>query len=295
VSAPLRLLGILNITEDSFSDGGRYLVPEAAVARGRMLAAEGADIVDLGAASSNPNAKPVAPEIEIARLAPVVRDLRLRGVPVSVDSFSPDVQRWALGQDVEFLNDVRGFPEPRLYDALAASRARLIVMHAVQEGARAERVAVDPAEILDRITTFFDRRLAALAGAGIARARIVLDPGMGFFLGTLPEASYTVLRNLPALKTALSLPILVSVSRKSFLRRLTGRAPRESGAATLAAELFAAAQGADYIRTHDPGALKDALRVRQALETGKKWAPPAVQPEDAKPNGTKAAGKAARR
>ena len=260
------ILGILNITDDSFSDGGRYLAPEAALARAEFLARDGADILDLGGASSNPDSKSVPPEVEIARLAPVVARLKEAGVPVSVDTFSPEVQRWALGEDVAYLNDVQGFRHPALYDALAAGCPKLIVMHAVQEGARAERIAVDPAAILDRVLDFFARRVAALTAAGVARERLILDPGMGFFLGTNPEASYTVLRNLPGLKAAFSLPVLVSVSRKSFLRRMTGREPGRSGAATLAAELFAAAKGADYIRTHDPGALRDGLLVRRTLD-----------------------------
>jgi dihydropteroate synthase type 2 len=261
------ILGILNITEDSFSDGGRYLEPDAAIARARFLASDGADIIDLGAASSNPDSKDVSADVEIARLAPVVRALHAANVAVSVDSFSPDVQRWALAQNVAYLNDVQGFRHPELYDALAALPSKLIVMHAVQEGARAERIAIDPATNLDRILDFFSRRLEALERAGIARDRLILDPGMGVFLGTRVEASYRILRELPALKAAFSLPVLVSVSRKSFLRKLTGRGPQEAGAATLAAELFAAAKGADYIRTHDPGALKDALLVHGTLTT----------------------------
>jgi dihydropteroate synthase type 2 len=260
-----KLLGILNITEDSFSDGGRYLAPEAAIARAEFLAGDGADIIDLGAASSNPDSKSVDADVEIARLAPVVDALKARGIPVSVDTFSLAVQRWALAEGVDYLNDVQGFRHPELYDALAASAARLIVMHAVQEGARAERIKVDPAEIVDRVLGFFDRRIADLMGAGIARDRLILDPGMGFFLGTVSEASYAVLRAIPALRAAFSLPVLVSVSRKSFLRKLTGRALDGVGAATLAAELFAAERGADYIRTHDPGALKDGMIVRRAL------------------------------
>jgi len=266
VSAFPRLLGILNITEDSFSDGGRYLAPEAAIARAEYLAANGADIIDLGAASSNPDSKAVPPDVEIARLAPVVSKLRSARIPVSVDSFSPEVQLWALEQGVDYLNDVRGFPHGDIYGRLAAGRAALIVMHAVQEGARAERIAVDPAAIMDRVLTFFGQRLPLLEAAGIARERLILDPGMGFFLGTRAEASYEVLRNIAALKTAFGLPVLVSVSRKYFLRKLTGRGPGEVGAATLAAELFAAAKGADYIRTHEPGGLRDGLLVQRAFE-----------------------------
>jgi dihydropteroate synthase type 2 len=259
------ILGILNITEDSFSDGGRYLEPQAALARADYLAANGADIIDLGAASSNPDSKAVPPDVEIARLAPVVAALKTKGVPVSVDSFSPKVQLWAVGQGVDYLNDVQGFRHPELYGRLGEGGARLIVMHAVQEGARAERIAVDPEAILDRVLTFFGRRLPLLEAAGIARERLILDPGMGFFLGTKAEASYEVLRKLGVLKAAFGLPVLISVSRKYFLRKLTGRGPAEVGPATLAAELFAAAKGADYIRTHEPGGLRDGLLVQETL------------------------------
>jgi dihydropteroate synthase type 2 len=266
VSVRPTLLGILNITADSFSDGGRYLVPDAALAHARSLAADGAHVIDLGAASSNPDAKPVASETEIERLTFVVSALKAEGIAVSIDSFSPVVQRWALGQHVEYVNDIAGFPHTELYPELAASGAKLIVMHSVQGGPSALRMSVPADEILNRVLRFFEGRLTALEKAGVARARLIVDPGMGFFLGAIPEASYAVLRGIAALKSAFGLPVLVSVSRKSFLRALTGRKPREAGAASLAAELFAARMGADFIRTHDPGALKDALAVTAMLD-----------------------------
>ncbi len=258
------ILGILNITADSFSDGGKYLDPAAAIAQGRALATDGADVLDIGAASSNPDSQPVPPEREIARLAAVLP--ALAGIPLSIDTFSLPVQRWALAQNVAWLNDIQGFADPALYPALAASSARLAVMHSVQDRGAATRVDVPPGAIMDRLFRFFDARLAALEAAGIARARLVLDPGMGFFLGTDPQTSLTVLRRLPALKARYGLPLLVSVSRKSFLRRLTGREAGDAGAVSLAAELFAIRQGADYIRTHAPGALRDALLLGKALE-----------------------------
>jgi dihydropteroate synthase type 2 len=263
-----KLLGILNITEDSFSDGGRFLDPETARVHALALAKD-AEIIDIGAASSKPDAKPVAPDIEIARMAPVVELLKKEGVAVSVDTFAPEVQRWALAQDVDYLNDVRGFPEPALYPELAASSAKLIVMFSVEGLGPATRVRVPPEELPDRICRFFERRIGDLAQAGVARERIILDPGMGLFLGSHPDASFTVLRHIAGLKAAFALQVLISVSRKSFLRKLVGREVVDIAPATLAAELYAVRQGADHIRTHDPRALKDALAVFRALDGNK--------------------------
>ena len=259
------ILGILNITEDSFSDGAKYLEQEVALAHARMLIAGGADVLDIGAASSKPDAMPVAGNIETSRLAPIVAAMKESGVAISIDTFAPEVQRWAVGRGVDYINDVRGFPDAGLYPALAESSAKLIVMHSVEGMGPATRVHVPAETLMDRILGFFEERVAALETAGIARERIILDPGMGLFLGTDRDASFAVLRGLPALKRAFGLPVLVSVSRKSFLRRLTGRDVTEAGAVSLAAELFALLQGADYIRTHEPKPLKDALAVWSAL------------------------------
>lgn len=259
-----QLLGVVNVTEDSFSDGGLYLAPAAALARARMLAAAGADIIDLGAAASNPSANPVPAALEIARLEPVADALLREGMRVSIDSFSPETQNWALGKGVAFLNDIHGFRHPEIYGRLAASDARMIVMHALHNEGPARREDDTPPDLFARIGVFFSDRIAALTDAGIARDRLILDPGMGLFLGRSRAASFEVLRRVSELKAAFGLPVLVSVSRKSFLRP-PGRNPREAGAATLAAELFAASHGVDYIRTHDPGALRDGLLVTRAL------------------------------
>ncbi len=262
------ILGIINITEDSFSDGGRFLDSAAALAQARALVAAGAQIIDLGAAASNVDAKPVAAAEEIRRLEPLLAALAADGTPVSVDSFAPEVQRFAMGRGAAFLNDIQGFPDPGIYPELAAASCRLVVMHAVHGRGRAQRVELSADEAWDRIQAFFADRVAALERAGIARERLVLDPGMGFFLSSRPEASLRVLAGLDRLKQAFGLPVLVSVSRKSFLRAVTGRSTAAAlGAATLAAELFAAEGGADYIRTHDPGPLADGLKVIAALRT----------------------------
>jgi dihydropteroate synthase type 2 len=257
----MQIFGILNITDDSFSDGGRFLSPDAAIAHAELLAAGGADVIDIGAASSNPRSRAVPADIEIARLAAVVPALQQRGLKISVDSFSLPVQRWALAQGVDWLNDIHGFPDDALYPELASAGCGLVVMHMVQEDGVAVGMDVPTAEIFARVTRFFDHRIAALTAAGVARDRIVLDPGMGFFLGRDPENSFEILRHLPELKARYGLKLLVSVSRKSFLRQ--GRPPGgvEAAAASLAAELFAEANGATHIRTHAPGALRMGLKT----------------------------------
>jgi dihydropteroate synthase type 2 len=261
-----QIVGIVNITADSFSDGGRFLDAPAALAHARRLAADGADIVELGAAASNVAANPVPPAEEMRRLGAVLAALAGTAVPLAIDTSQPETQRFALARGVDYLNDIRGFPDPGVYPDLAAGQCRLVVMHAVTGEGRARRVDLGPGEVWRRIEGFFAERVARLAAAGIARERLILDPGMGFFLSTRADASLHVLTGLDRLKRMFGLPVMVSVSRKSFLAAITGReAPGERGAASLAAELYAAAHGADYIRTHDPGALRDGLRVMAAL------------------------------
>ena len=200
------------------------------------------------------------------RLDPVIAALGADGTPISVDSFQPVVQRFAIDRGVAFLNDIQGFPDASLYPELARASCRLVVMHAAQGRGRAQRLEIPADRIWGRIHDFFAARVAAFERSGVARDRLILDPGMGFFLSSRPEASLRVLAGLDRLKRDFGLPVLVSVSRKSFLRAITGHtAAVELDAATLAAELYAAEAGADYIRTHDPATLRDGLRVTAAL------------------------------
>ncbi|WP_420000563.1 dihydropteroate synthase [Streptomyces boninensis] len=261
-----RLVGIVNITADSFSDGGRYLAADDALAQARLLRAQGADLVELGPASSHPDAERVDAAEERRRLAPVLERLVAEGVPVAVDSYLPQTQRYAAGRGALVLNDIQGFPDPARYASLAASGCTLVVMHSVQRVGPATRVSTDAEAVWRGIERFFAERLAALAAAGIGRERLVIDPGLGYFLGSTPEPSLTALARVRGLKERFGVPVLVSPSRKSFLRAVTGSSPDTAGPATLAAELYAALQGVDYIRTHDVGAVRDALAVFAALE-----------------------------
>lgn len=264
-TAGVTIFGILNVTRDSFSDGGRYLDPEAAVAHALELVADGADVVDVGAASSHPEAEDVPAAEEIRRLEPVVAALLARGIAVSVDSWRSDVQRRALELGASWLNDIRGFADEVAYPFLASSPARLVVMHSIREGARATRERTDPQHVWSRLLAWFDARLAALEAAGVARERLVVDPGMGLFLGADPAPSVLVLRRLALLRERYGLPLLVSVSRKSLVGRLAGRGVSRRDAASLGAELFAVERGATMIRTHEPRLLRDALAVLAAL------------------------------
>lgn len=257
----LQIFGILNITSDSFSDGGKYLDPIAALAHGRQLMADGAHVLDIGPASSHPDSAPVSAEEEIKRLGAVVPVLQEEGAVVSVDTFQTETQRWALTQRVAYLNDIQGFADEGFYSELASSDAKLIVMHSIQGRGPATRAAPPAGSMVDHVTRFFEERFGALERAGVARDRLILDPGMGFFLGNQPEPSLEVMRGLGALKERFDAPILVSVSRKSFLRKLAGADVGGAAAATLAAELFAASAGADMIRTHEPRQLADSLAI----------------------------------
>lgn len=260
------ILGIVNITRDSFSDGGRYLAPDDAVTHAHRLFAEGAAFVDLGPSSTHPDAEQVTAATEIERLGPVLDALGPDLSRVSIDSHEPETQRFALSRGVGMLNDVRGFPYPALYPALAAAAADLVVMHAVDADGRASRPVVRPDEIWPRLWRFFDQRLGALTRAGVDEARLVLDPGMGFFLGTDPAVSMHVLAHIEDLRARYGLRVLVSVSRKSFLQRTIGKGAQSAQAATLAAEIHCAARGVDFLRTHEVGPLTDAWAVARAID-----------------------------
>jgi len=265
-----QIVGILNITRDSFSDGGKFLEADAAIEHARRMAAQGADIIDVGAESTHPDAQSVPPAEEIARLTPVITRLKQDGLRVSVDTHKPQVMRYVLSLGVDFINDVTALRLPEAVAAVRDSAVRLILMHSRAAGARAERTDVDPAGVVDDILAFFERRLSDLERTGIVRERVIIDPGMGFFLGSNPEASLAVLRELPRLNS-LGLPVMVSTSRKSFIGAVLGDAngPRpvtDRAAGTLATELWAVQNGAAYIRTHDPRALHDALSMWSAIQ-----------------------------
>ena len=201
-----QLLGIVNITDDSFSDGGHFLDPQAAIAHADNLLESGAGVIDLGAVASNPDSIRIPVDLEIERLAPVVAHLHARGALVSVDTFRPEVQTYALLNGVAFLNDIHGFPHPTMYSALAASSCRLIAMHSLHGPSHITRADIPVSDVVDTIIRFFDDRIAVLERAGITRERMIVDPGMGFFLGSNPHASFAALGGIGRIKRELDLP-----------------------------------------------------------------------------------------
>ncbi len=278
------ILGILNLTRDSFSDGGRYLSPADAIAHAERLREDGADVIDVGAESTHPDADDVPASEEIARLEAVVPELRRRGLRVSVDTHKPSVMARADAWGVEFLNDVNALRDPAAVTAARCGSARIILMHSRSIRPRAERGQPPPdrthapspdagrGAIVPKILEFFRERVALLEAAGLARERLIVDPGMGFFLGPDAGDSLDVLRQFAALRE-MGRPLLISVSRKSFVGQVLaeGGAPRpvhHRAAGTLAAELWAAQHGAEYVRTHEPRPLRDGLRMLDAIARG---------------------------
>jgi dihydropteroate synthase type 2 len=262
----VRTFGIVNVTRDSFSDGGRYFDPQAAIVHGEQLLAAGADVLDIGAESTHPDAERVDAAEELRRLHGVVPALLAVGARISIDTCKPTVMRAMTGLGVHWLNDVDGFRQPESLAAAAAAPAhvRFVVMFQRGAGPRAARPELGTDGLLAAIEAFAVERVRAFAAVGVARSRLVFDPGMGFFLGRTAAPSLHVLRHLGRLRGNLG-ELLVSVSRKSFVGEIAGRPPAERGPATLAAELWAARAGVDWIRTHDVEALRAAWAVEAAI------------------------------
>jgi dihydropteroate synthase len=252
------VMGVLNVTPDSFSDGGRFIAPENALAQARRMITQGADIVDIGAESTRPyGAQPVSVEEELQRLQPVLADVVALGTPVSIDSMKSAVVAWALGIGAVIANDVWGLQrDPDMARIVAEHRVPVIVMH---NRDRAE-ASID---IMQDVAAFFTRSLDIAARAGIAESRIILDPGIGF--GKTPEQSLIVLARLDELRR-FGLPLLVGASRKRFISLITPSEPDQRLGGSIAAHLLAAKNGARIIRTHDVSETVQALRVAAAIE-----------------------------
>jgi dihydropteroate synthase len=252
------VMGVLNVTPDSFSDGGRFLDPVDAIDQARRMIAEGADVLDIGAESTRPygGAVVVPTAEEMRRLGPVLPAVVGLGVPVSIDTMKAEVAAWALAAGAAIVNDVWGLQRD-------GELARVVAQHAVPVIIMHNREGADPAiDILADICAFFSRSLDIAARAGIARQNIVLDPGIGF--GKTPEQSLTAIARLPELKS-FGLPLLVGASRKRFIDTVSPAPPDQRLGGSIAAHLLAVAGGAAIIRTHDVAETVQALRVAAAI------------------------------
>lgn len=252
------VMGVLNITPDSFSDGGKFISPDAALAHARRMIAEGAGILDIGAESTRPyGSQPVSADEELQRLSDILPTVALLGIPVSIDTMKATVAAWALANGAAIANDVWGLQrDPDMARVIADRNAPVIVMH--------NRDSVDPAlDIVADMVTFFSRSLEIAARANIPQGNIVLDPGIGF--GKTPEQSMTALARLDAL-SRFGLPLLVGASRKRFIASVVPSEPDQRLGGSLAAHLLAAQRGANIIRAHDVADTVQALRVASAIE-----------------------------
>lgn len=253
------VMGVLNITPDSFSDGGEFFAADSAIAHAQAMIAGGADIIDIGAESTRPygNAKPVSAAEERNRLEPILAAVAELGTPASIDTMKAEVAGWAIGQGASIVNDVWGLQrDPDMASVVARHGVPIMIMH--------NREAADPSlDIVRDMIVFFRRSLAIAKDAGIPDGNIVLDPGIGF--GKTPEQSMIALARLDEL-TVLNYPLLVGASRKRFIASVTPSEPQERLGGSIAAHLLAVQRGAKIIRSHDVAETVQALRVAAAIE-----------------------------
>jgi dihydropteroate synthase len=257
------VMGILNVTPDSFSDGGQFFDPAVAIAHARQMAQDGADILDVGAESTRPygGMKPVSLEGEVERLKPVLPEIVRLGLPVSIDTIKAKVAAWALEQGAAILNDVWGLQRDSDMARVAAEHGvPVIVMH--------NRDAADPTiDIMADVKAFFARALEIAQRAGIRRERIVLDPGIGF--GKTPEQSIAMIARLGEL-ASFGLPLLIGLSRKRFISSVAPSEPNERIGGSIAANVLAVLGGAAIVRVHDVRETVQALRVTAAIRAAQK-------------------------
>jgi len=255
-------MGVVNVTPDSFSDGGRFLDPEAAVSHARRLAAEGADILDIGGESTRPGAAPVSEQEELKRVIPILDALLSLDKPISVDTRRPAVMKAALAAGASMINDVQALAEPYAFEAVAATGCAVCLMHMKGEPATMQR---EPRydDVVGEVKGFLKEALRKAMFAGIGRDRLVVDPGFGF--GKTPKHNMEILRRLPEF-ASLGVPLLAGLSRKSTIGHITGRPVGERLAGSLAMALLALHGGAKILRVHDVKETRDVIAVWQAFQ-----------------------------
>ena len=254
-------MGIINVTPDSFSDGGLHFQCDAALAQAEYLIAEGADILDVGGESTRPGALPVSAQQELDRVSPIIEGLRDAPVPISIDTCKPEVMRSAIASGVEMVNSIDALKDESAMDAVASSNVAVCLMHKQGEP---QNMQAQPQyqNVVAEISHFLSERIAVAESAGIQRNRIVIDPGFGF--GKTLAHNLALLRELESF-TALGVPVLAGLSRKSMLGTLTGQDVMQRLPSSIAAALIAVQRGAAIVRVHDVRATVDALKIWNAV------------------------------
>ncbi len=259
------VMGILNVTPDSFSDGGRFQSLEFAMERAEQMIADGVDIIDIGGESTRPGSPSVPVQEELDRVMPVIYALRELGHALSIDTCKPEVMREAIIAGADMINDINAFRAPGAVEAVADSDVGLCIMH-MQGTPQNMQAQPHYGDVMAEVTDFLRERVAALEAAGVARDRVTIDPGFGF--GKTVEHNVTLLRGINELQNALGLPVLAGLSRKSMIGALTGRSVEQRMAGSLGGALAAVAQGARIVRVHDVAETVDALKVWNAAVAG---------------------------
>jgi len=258
-----RVMGILNVTPDSFSDGGNYQALEFALGHAEAMIEEGVDIIDIGGESTRPGSPPVSLEDELQRVMPVVYALRDLGPAISVDTYKPQVMREAIIAGVDMINDINGFRAPGAIDAVRDSDCALCIMH-MQSDPQHMQLAPSYADVVDEVVAFLRERIDALLEAGLDPRRLCIDPGFGF--GKTVEHNYALLKATGRLIEETGMPLLAGLSRKSMIGAVTGKPVERRAAGSVGGALAAVAQGAIIVRVHDVADTVDALKVWQAAQ-----------------------------
>ncbi|KHA76696.1 dihydropteroate synthase [Janthinobacterium lividum] len=252
------VMGILNITPDSFSDAGQYQHLEFAISRAEQMILDGVDIIDIGGESSRPGAPPLPLQDELQRVMPVLYALRDCGKPLSVDTYKPEVMREAILAGADMINDINGFRAAGAIEAVRDSDCALCIMH-MQSVPQTMQDQPQYEDVVREVIDFLRERIDTMTAAGIDRERLCVDPGFGF--GKTVEQNYALLRATRQLRSELDLPVLAGLSRKSMIGAVTGRPVEQRLAGSVAGALAAVAQGAEIIRVHDVAETVDALKV----------------------------------
>lgn len=259
------VMGVLNVTPDSFSDGGLFDAHDRAITHARQMIADGADIVDIGGESTRPGAPPLPIEQELERVVPVLQALRDCGKPLSVDTRHAAVMRAVLAEGADMINDISGFRDPDSLAAVSDSQCALCIMHMLGDP-QSMQLAPHYNDVLAEVRDFLLERVQAALAMGIVRARLCIDPGYGF--GKTLEHNLTLLQQQSTLQQTVALPLLAGLSRKSTIGLITGKPVQQRLAGSIAAAVIAAERGARIIRVHDVPETVDALKVWQAARLG---------------------------